>query len=138
MSEVKAVDRPPESSPRLMFDERRPFLKRPVIDRVQHLIERHGGCERREPTKEPRKRRKEQVEQRKRGRHEQRKRSECIPGEERSLALLLFDDWKFVLNKKHAPPVPRGFARDARQRVVQRVLPVQPLQTGTPEARRGG
>ncbi len=130
MAQMKRIGGTPQPAPAGVLNEWLPFFEGPVVDRVQHLVERERHRQRGEAGEKPRERRKQPLQQREQRRKHQREHGERIPGEERSLALLRLGNRKFVLDEKNPAPVTPRFARDPRERMVQRVLLVKPPQEG--------
>ena len=85
MTQMKAVNRPPEAAPFGMLEERAPFLERPVLDRVADLVKDERTGQRPESGEKPGEGGQDPLEQRQQ-RHEQESEGrQGVPGEEGGL-----------------------------------------------------
>jgi len=125
MAEMEAIDRAPEPSPARILDQRAPFLKRPVIDRMQDLVQQERRGQRTEACKEPGECGQLPLQQGKQWRQDSGKRSSSSTTGRTRLVLLRGDDRIFILDEHNAPAAPPRLLADAGERVVPGVLPVE-------------
>src|SRR2546421_10983993 len=107
MTKMKSVNRAPKRSPPLVDNQRLPGLKRPVIDRVEHLIESQRADQGRETREKPRKRGKKDLQHDEHGRENQCENRHRIPGEKRRFPLLRLDNGKLIFNEQNSAAVVR-------------------------------
>ena len=130
VAQVEAVGPPPERTPPRVLDERLPSFERPVLDGMHELIEDERRGQGGKAGKEPGIRGKKPLQQLVQRRQNAAEGHQGVPWEEGRLMLVRINDGVLVLYEHDPLPVAGGLPRDARERVVLRVLPVKPAKYG--------